>query len=208
MTSILGTWMNLHPEDFLQPPEYRSPKLVLAYARLNMPGTRVDRRAQFLELCMFHEPDEPEAPSEEQDPGAPQELTTAPALVPDAAAETQPPEAMSPPGAQPSEEAATLPAVPTPGLKVVAALTDPQEPDAARAPLGTPEQPQPAAPAGGVCEGAEQHPAGAERPPQLPSSGSRWLQPRRLMALTMTAVFVVCVSFINMFNGFWVFFRK
>ncbi|KAG5194602.1 hypothetical protein JEQ12_012878 [Ovis aries] len=48
MTSILGTWLHLYPEDFQQSPEYPCLKMLLAYVELNMPDSDLEQRARHL----------------------------------------------------------------------------------------------------------------------------------------------------------------
>lgn len=48
MASILGTWLQLYPEDFLQSPERPCLKMLLAYAELSMPDSDLEQRARHL----------------------------------------------------------------------------------------------------------------------------------------------------------------
>ena len=66
MASILGTWLQLHPEDFLQSPDSLCLKTLLAYAELSMPDSDLEQRARHL-LAQLEtlEPTEAEGHGEE-----------------------------------------------------------------------------------------------------------------------------------------------
>ncbi|XP_060026987.1 ral guanine nucleotide dissociation stimulator-like [Erinaceus europaeus] len=48
MSSLLGTWLHEHPEDFYQPPDFPCLKMVLAYVQLNMAGSTLEQGALLL----------------------------------------------------------------------------------------------------------------------------------------------------------------
>ncbi|XP_070319155.1 uncharacterized protein [Odocoileus virginianus] len=48
MASILGTWLQVYPEDFLQSPERPCLKMLLAYVQLSMPDSDLEQRARHL----------------------------------------------------------------------------------------------------------------------------------------------------------------
>ncbi|CAI9156512.1 unnamed protein product [Rangifer tarandus platyrhynchus] len=48
MASILGTWLQFYPEDFLQSPECPCLKMLLAYVELSMPDSDLEQRARHL----------------------------------------------------------------------------------------------------------------------------------------------------------------
>ena len=66
ISSILGTWLDHYPEDFFQPPDFTSLKLLQAYVGVHMPGSELQRRARLLYSWWKHrEPTEPESLGEE-----------------------------------------------------------------------------------------------------------------------------------------------
>ncbi|XP_076784464.1 ral guanine nucleotide dissociation stimulator isoform X6 [Arvicanthis niloticus] len=48
ISSILGTWLDQYSEDFCQPPDFPCLKQLVAYVRLNMPDSDLERRARLL----------------------------------------------------------------------------------------------------------------------------------------------------------------
>ncbi|CAI9177401.1 unnamed protein product [Rangifer tarandus platyrhynchus] len=48
MASILGTWLQVYPEDFLQSPDRPCLKMLLAYVELSMPDSDLEQRARHL----------------------------------------------------------------------------------------------------------------------------------------------------------------
>ena len=68
MASILGTWLQLQPEDFLQSPDRPCLKMLLAYAELSMPDSALEQRARHL-LAQLEtlEPTEAEGHGEEEE---------------------------------------------------------------------------------------------------------------------------------------------
>ncbi|XP_045834487.1 ral guanine nucleotide dissociation stimulator-like [Meles meles] len=64
--TILTTWLEKYPGDFVQPPDFASLHMLLAYLQVNVPGSDLERRAQLLLSGRQHvEPTEPEAGGEE-----------------------------------------------------------------------------------------------------------------------------------------------
>ncbi|XP_044907374.1 uncharacterized protein LOC111559474 isoform X5 [Felis catus] len=206
ISSILGTWLDHYPEEFFQPPDFTSLKLLQAYVGVHMPGSELQRRARLLYSWRKHrEPNEPEslamAPAPEPRSDVPQERSPAISVVPTAASQPRLPEATSSPGAQRVRESETLTAVSPPGQEVLPALADSQELEEPPAPLVAPEHEQPPAPAGGVTEGLEEPPAAAEQPASAPQ--------QRLMSAAapkdefpdlFIAFFVISVVLIEVFT--------
>ncbi|XP_045350267.1 uncharacterized protein LOC123606212 [Leopardus geoffroyi] len=164
ISSILGTWLDHYPEDFFQPPDFTSLRLLRAYVRVHMPGSELQRRARLLYSWRKH----PLAAALEPRPDVPRERAPAISAVPTAASQPRLPEATSSPEAQRVRESETLTAASPPGHEVLPALADSQELEEPPAPLVAPEHEQPSAPAGGVTEGLEQPPAAAEQPASAP----------------------------------------
>ncbi|XP_043444425.1 ral guanine nucleotide dissociation stimulator-like [Prionailurus bengalensis] len=164
ISSILGTWLDHYPEDFFQPPDFTSLKLLQAYVGVHMPGSELQRRARLLYSWRKH----PLAAALEPRPDVPRERAPAISVVPTAASRPRLPEATSSPGAQRVRESETLTAASPPGQEVLPALADSQELEEPPAPLVAPEHEQPPAPAGGVTERLEQTPPAAEQPASAP----------------------------------------
>ncbi|XP_078298719.1 uncharacterized protein LOC144615658 isoform X2 [Panthera onca] len=164
ISSILGTWLDHYPEDFFQPPDFTSLKLLRAYVGVHMLGSELQRRARLLYSWRKH----PLAAALEPHPHVPRERAPAISVVPTAASQPRLPEATSSPGAQCVRESETLTTASPPGQEVLPALADRQELEEPPAPLVAPEHEQPSAPAGGVTEGLEQPPAAAEQPASAP----------------------------------------
>ncbi|XP_058538174.1 ral guanine nucleotide dissociation stimulator-like [Neofelis nebulosa] len=199
--------MDYYPEEFFQPPEFLSLKMLLAYVGLNMQGSELERRAHFLfSLWRYLEPNEPEsvamAPAPEQDPDVPQELAPAISVVPTAASQPRLPEATTHSGAQQLEEVVTLPAASPPVEVVVLALIHCQELEETLAPLVDPDPEQPPAPAGGVTEGLEQPPAAAGQPASAPEQQLMLAAtPKDDCPSAVIVFFVIFVVCIEIFNG-------
>ncbi|XP_058581482.1 ral guanine nucleotide dissociation stimulator-like isoform X3 [Neofelis nebulosa] len=172
ISSILGTWLDHYPEDFFQPPDFTSLKLLRTYVRIHMPGSELQRHTRLLYSWRKH----PLAAALEPHPHVPRERAPAIPVVPTAASQPRLPEATSSPGAQRVRESETLTTASPPGQEVLPALADRQELEEPPAPLVAPEHEQPSAPAGGVTEGLEQPPAAAEQPASAPQ--------QRLMSAT------------------------
>ncbi|XP_042770113.1 ral guanine nucleotide dissociation stimulator-like isoform X1 [Panthera leo] len=168
ISSILGTWLDHYPEDFFQPPDFTSLKLLRAYVRVHMPGSELQRCARLLYSWQKH----PLAAALEPHPHVPRERAPAIPVVPTEASQPRLPEATSSPGAQRVRESETLTTASPPGQEVLPALADRQELEEPPAPLVAPEHEQPSAPAGRVTERLEQPPAAAEQPASAPQ---QWL---------------------------------
>ncbi|XP_035890407.1 ral guanine nucleotide dissociation stimulator-like [Phyllostomus discolor] len=70
ISSILDIWLDQHPEDFFQPPEFLCLMMLLAYLELNFPGSDLEHRAQLLLSELQHlEPSQ----ADTQEPAAEQE---------------------------------------------------------------------------------------------------------------------------------------
>ena len=68
MASILGTWIQFYPEDFLQSPECPCLKMLLGYIELSMPNSVLDQRAHhLLAQLVTLEPTEAEGHGEEEE---------------------------------------------------------------------------------------------------------------------------------------------
>ncbi|CAD7680355.1 unnamed protein product [Nyctereutes procyonoides] len=89
ISSILDAWLEHYSEDFHQPPEFPWLTKLLAYTRLNIPGSDMEQHAQRLLTQFRHlKPAEPEpgveqpASATEQHPEPPQESTPATTMGP------------------------------------------------------------------------------------------------------------------------------
>ncbi|XP_045834486.1 ral guanine nucleotide dissociation stimulator-like [Meles meles] len=170
--TILTTWLEKYPGDFVQPPDFASLHMLLAYLQVNVPGSDLERRAQLLLSGRQHvEPTEPEAgaPAPEQDQDVPPELVPAATLAP--AASLGPQLAPSIPTAvahHGSGRAGTPPAPLGPGQEVVRALVHVSATEEPSGPLPDPDVQQGPAPAPGAPEEPEPPPASVEQPGSAP----------------------------------------
>ncbi|XP_030152374.1 ral guanine nucleotide dissociation stimulator-like [Lynx canadensis] len=199
ISSILGTWLDHYPEDFFQPPDFTSLKLLQAYVGVHMPGSELQRRARLLYSWQKH----PMAPAPEPRSDVPQERAPAISVVPTAASQPRLPEATSSPGARCVRQSETLTAASPPGQEVLPALADSQELEEPPAPLVDPEHEQPPAPAGGVTEGLQQPPPAAEQPASAPQQRlTSAAAPKDEFPDLVIAFFVISVVVIEMvFRG-------
>ncbi|XP_043444422.1 ral guanine nucleotide dissociation stimulator-like isoform X2 [Prionailurus bengalensis] len=183
ISSILGTWLDHYPEEFFRPPDFTSLKLLRAYVRVHVPGSELQRRARLLYSWRKH----PLAAALEPRPDVPRERAPAISVVPTAASRPRLPEATSSPGAQCGYEN-RRPSLQRPHQgRRYSQLWLTVRSWKSHLPLWWPQsmsipQPQPV----GSRKGWSNHLLQLSNQPQLPNSGSCWLQPHRMNSLTLS----------------------